>query len=326
MKHAKPRDIDWLLRAQLVVAVVAPWIIGRVVAPGLWFWAGAALVATLIFAALHRRDVRVWLIPASAAVSGVPAIPAWVAAIVGVVVLVIVLAAPIRAGSAQSPRLQWVAVAVLVVVAAGFGAWSVLSERSGDTDFSAAQASAAEAWDAPLVQQASDGATDSGSGADSGNGASGVEDTALEQRPQPLAKLRFARPGSDVVPVTSSSLFVEPGISEADLTRGPGHYPNTAKPGRDGNFAVAGHRTGWGSPFADLDELRPGDRVSVEDRDGQQFEYEVVRSAIVDPDEGWVIGDDPLEIGKPTLTLTTCDPPGINTKRLIVWATLVETA
>ncbi|MHA6795158.1 sortase domain-containing protein [Pseudonocardia bannensis] len=41
--------------------------------------------------------------------------------------------------------------------------------------------------------------------------------------------------------------------------RGPGHYPQTALPGRPGNFAVAGHRIGRGATFgpADILVVRP---------------------------------------------------------------------
>ena len=118
-------------------------------------------------------------------------------------------------------------------------------------------------------------------------------------------------------------MFIRPGVSEADLKKGPGLYPGSAAPGQLGNIAIAGHRTGWGAPFADLDELAPGDVVSVEDPQGAVFDYEVTSVAYVRPDEVWVLGPDPLETGLPTLTLTTCDPPGVNTRRLVVWATLV---
>lgn len=40
--------------------------------------------------------------------------------------------------------------------------------------------------------------------------------------------------------------------------------------------------------------LDPSDRIEVENRAGKLFEYRVVESTIVDPDETWVIGPDPL--------------------------------
>ena len=41
----------------------------------------------------------------------------------------------------------------------------------------------------------------------------------------------------------------------ADLRKGPGHYPDTPLPGVMGNMAIAGHRTTYGHPFGDLDQL-----------------------------------------------------------------------
>jgi LPXTG-site transpeptidase (sortase) family protein len=145
----------------------------------------------------------------------------------------------------------------------------------------------------------------------------------LAARP-PIAFLEFRRPSDGSRPVTDDRLFVGTDVSEAGLQDGPGHYPTTSRPGREGNMAVAGHRTGWGAPFYRLDELQPGDRVLVGDRRGRTFVYRVARTEVVDPEDSWVLGEDPLGTGERTLTLTTCDPPGINSKRLIVFATLVD--
>ena len=46
-----------------------------------------------------------------------------------------------------------------------------------------------------------------------------------------------------------------------DLKNGPGHYPGTPLPGQKGNAAIAGHRTTYGAPFADVDELQAGDQL-----------------------------------------------------------------
>ncbi len=54
------------------------------------------------------------------------------------------------------------------------------------------------------------------------------------------------------------------GVDDADLERGPGHYPSTQVPGQIGNFAIAGHRVGKGEPFLNLDQLRPGDKIVVQ--------------------------------------------------------------
>lgn len=54
------------------------------------------------------------------------------------------------------------------------------------------------------------------------------------------------------------------GTSDADLEKGPGHYLDTQNPGQPGNFAMAGHRVGRGSPFNDLGLLETCDAVVVE--------------------------------------------------------------
>ena len=137
-----------------------------------------------------------------------------------------------------------------------------------------------------------------------------------------VAALWFERPGTDERPVSDSTLFVIEGVEVEDLKRGPGHYPGTAAPGQSGNFAVAGHRTTYGAPFFNLDKLQVGDEIHVVDRGGNEWVYIVERTEVVQPSDTWVIGDDPLGNGRPTLTLTTCTPRFSAAQRLIVFAQL----
>lgn len=139
-----------------------------------------------------------------------------------------------------------------------------------------------------------------------------------------VAMIEFVRPGADEPVVHADPLLVVHGVSVADLRQGPGHYPQTALPGADGNFAVAGHRTTYGAPFFSLDELEPGDEIHVTDRTGTRHVYEFVAAEVVRPSDTWVIGDDPLDGGRPTLTLTTCHPRFSAAKRLVVFAGLVS--
>ena len=138
-----------------------------------------------------------------------------------------------------------------------------------------------------------------------------------------VALIEFARPGTDEPLVHDDPLVVLDDVSVADLQQGPGHYPGTALPGRPGNFAVAGHRTTYGAPFFHLDVLRPGDEVLVTDRRGRRFTYRVAGQQVVAPSDTWVIDDDPLRTGRPTLTLTTCNPRFSAAQRLVVHAELV---
>lgn len=148
------------------------------------------------------------------------------------------------------------------------------------------------------------------------------------QQPEPVevggayAAMWFERPGTGERVVHADPLFVVEGVSLDVLKRGPGHYPDTAAPGQPGNFAVSGHRTTYGAPFYHLDDLRPGDEIHVVDRQQQKWVYAVRRQQVVQPTELWVIGNDPLQSGRPTMTLTTCTPRFSAARRLIVFAEL----
>ena len=122
-----------------------------------------------------------------------------------------------------------------------------------------------------------------------------------------------------VIPKLGLDKYVVQGVAEADLSNGPGHYPETVLPGQDGNAAIAGHRTTYGAPFFRLDELKIGDIIEITARGGQQFRYSVTASSVVSPTDVSVL--DPTTF--PELTLTTCNPRFSDTSRLIVVAKLV---
>jgi sortase A len=118
------------------------------------------------------------------------------------------------------------------------------------------------------------------------------------------------------------------GTSVPDLRKGPGHYAGSAMPGQLGNAAIAGHRTTYGAPFGDLDQLARGDKISVRTLTGT-WEYEVLANSpiAVAPNQTEVLDPttDPAT-GQPlaTLTLTTCEPKYQATERLVVKAQLTS--
>jgi sortase (surface protein transpeptidase) len=153
-----------------------------------------------------------------------------------------------------------------------------------------------------------------------------------------LAVLYIPRLGEDYRRV------VLEGTAEEQLSQGPGHYPGTAMPGERGNLAVAGHRVGRGSPFLDLDRLRPGDPIVVETAD-TWFVYRVLGDArtggfagdpsgvpgreIVRPSEVDVISPVPGGAADAApegsyLTLTTCHPKYSAQQRLVTHAVLTD--
>jgi sortase A len=121
------------------------------------------------------------------------------------------------------------------------------------------------------------------------------------------------------IPAISVNTIVVEGTTASALRAGAGHYPNTPLPGEEGNVAIAGHRTTYGKPFADLDHLKVGDEIVLETPIGTHT-YKVARDPFVVPNTEWsVISQTPGH----TLTLTTCHPKGSAKQRLVVRAEMV---
>jgi sortase A len=135
------------------------------------------------------------------------------------------------------------------------------------------------------------------------------------------AAIWFERDGEPIV--SEEVLYVVEGVTLDLLRLGPGHYPESDVPGGPGNLAIAGHRTTYGAPFWALDELTDGDTIHVVDRRGEEWVYAYREQRIVAPTDVWVVGEDPLETGAPTITLTTCHPRFSAAQRLIAWGELV---
>jgi sortase A len=121
------------------------------------------------------------------------------------------------------------------------------------------------------------------------------------------------------IPKIGVDKFVVEGVGVEDLKVGPGHYPDTPMPGQPGNSAIAGHRTTYGAPFGDLDQLKPGDPIQVTTAAGI-FNYEVDHETVVDPSEVSVLDNTPDN----RLTLTTCNPKFSAAQRLVVVAKMTS--
>ncbi len=164
----------------------------------------------------------------------------------------------------------------------------------------------------PLVEAAADPAT-----TDSGDASIRVPVDPGDA----YALLWFERDGQFVVDDEINA--VVQGVTLDHLTRGPGHYPQTADPGGAGTVAIAGHRTTYGHPFHDLDVLRPGDEIHVVDLEGRHWVYDFVELRAVAPTDVWVTGDDPLNRGiTHGITLTTCHPKYSAAQRLVAFGEL----
>ncbi|MFF5208583.1 class E sortase [Streptosporangium sp. NPDC000396] len=115
------------------------------------------------------------------------------------------------------------------------------------------------------------------------------------------------------------------GVGWEQLRRGPGHYPGTALPGKNGNFALSGHRTTYGAPFERIDELRRGDPIVVDAREGH-YTYRVTGRRVVKPTAVEFIAPVPGRPGREPadarITLSTCHPKYSAARRLVVFGEL----
>jgi len=170
--------------------------------------------------------------------------------------------------------------------------------------------------------------------------AAGHTSVAREQAKEYIASstpkpLNSAFPKGDAfalmyIPRLKPSVWALPilqGVDLETLTKGLGHYPETAMPGEVGNFALAGHRATNGEPLANFDQLRAGDKVYVQTPTAW-YTYELKVDQIVSPTAYWVIKPNPIpEAHLPSdriITLTTCNPRWASYERWAFWGVLTS--
>lgn len=125
------------------------------------------------------------------------------------------------------------------------------------------------------------------------------------------------------IKLSEAEVFVDNNDAETHLS----HLPGSALPGEKGNIFISGHSSlpqffrvsNYKTIFSKLPDIKKGDSIFIT-AGGQKFTYIVKGLTIVDPKETWVINS-PDQTGR-YLTLMTCVPPGLNTRRLIVLAEL----
>jgi LPXTG-site transpeptidase (sortase) family protein len=110
-------------------------------------------------------------------------------------------------------------------------------------------------------------------------------------------------------------------VDSNDLSKTLAHLPGSALPGEKGNMFISGHSMlpqfdrGNKAYFATLPELQKGDQISISAESGN-FTYTVIGVKIVDPKDLSVIA--PPDSQHRYISLMTCVPPGLNTKRMVV--------
>ena len=123
------------------------------------------------------------------------------------------------------------------------------------------------------------------------------------------------------IPAIGVSEYVVEGTDTGDLRKGPGHYPDTPLPGERGTSAIAGHRTTYGAPFRNIDDLKRGRVIRVDMPDGR-FVYRVERVKIVDDQDLSVLEP----VGYKRLMLSACHPLYSAAERIVVFARFVRRA
>jgi sortase A len=121
------------------------------------------------------------------------------------------------------------------------------------------------------------------------------------------------------IPAIGVSDYIVEGTDTGDLRKGPGHYPETPLPGEPGTSAIAGHRTTYGAPFRDIDDLKPRQVIRVDMPDGT-FVYRVEEVRIVDDSDLSVLEP----VGHRRLMLSACHPLYSAAERVIVFARQVR--
>jgi sortase A len=130
------------------------------------------------------------------------------------------------------------------------------------------------------------------------------------QAGDPVGRLRIGRIGLKMVVVQ--------GTDHESLKKGPGHYVDSGLPGEGHLIYVAGHRTTYLAPFAQINDIRVGDYITFELPYGT-FTYRATRHYVVADNQVGVLQDHGAEI----LRLQACHPRFFATHRYLVDAKLV---
>ncbi len=235
---------------------------------------------------------------------------------------------------------------VTLVLATGVAAIVVL--RGEDPETAAVPAGSRTAVEKPAEEKQQQREFDPGQKLEIDDGA-GKEPTSEPRRkstPQAPPIPNWPQPTAEEVASANAPRYYEPtsaadmtltiealGLYDVPVTSSPSyevldtglmHERETSLPwdgGDQRNVFVAGHYLGWPGTsshlvFYNLDKLRSGDEVVLEDRGGRVYRYRVSESFGATPEESWVMGQ---EVGRDMLTLQTCIPPGFE-ERLIVRA------
>src|SRR4051812_29115191 len=124
-----------------------------------------------------------------------------------------------------------------------------------------------------------------------------VQNRLKHQIASPEVKQAYAARASKVgdaltrirIPAINVDVVVVEGTTPSALRAGAGHYPSTPLPCEEGNVGIAGHRTTYGKPFANIDLLKVGDVMTLDTPIGS-CTYELTQAPFVTLADGKLPG------------------------------------
>jgi sortase A len=121
--------------------------------------------------------------------------------------------------------------------------------------------------------------------------------------------------GRIVVSRLGLNMILVDGTDEGSLEKGPGRDLRTFMPGQNRLVYIAGHRTTFLAPFSHIEELRPGDSITLE------VPYATIRYSVTG--HRIVPADDVSRLRSPRheeVILQACHPRFFATQRYLVYA------
>ena len=125
--------------------------------------------------------------------------------------------------------------------------------------------------------------------------------------------------GHIVIPRLGLHMLLINGTDHDSLVKGPGRDARSYMPGQGQLVYIAGHRTTYLAPFAHIDAMRPGDKVTLK-MPYATIVYSVTGHVIVTANDLAVLKSH----GHEELALQACHPRFFATHRYIVWAKPVK--
>ncbi|MEA3357214.1 MAG: sortase [Patescibacteria group bacterium] len=143
-------------------------------------------------------------------------------------------------------------------------------------------------------------------------------------------KISMPSIGIENVPITPNVDSIDENVYNQSLKKGLAHFKGTPLPGDGGNSFIYGHSAidsffSSHTEYAEtiltkLENIEISDTIVIE-KDGKKLEYTVQKKKITEPEDFEVLSG---ILNKETITLMTCWPLGVGSKRLIVIGELIS--